>query len=78
MWNPSRSAGLYYKGSLKRKQKPNVYIYVAYHNLLADCSFGFQNHLIQEFNKDTVPGMAMDQSKVDVMTVVKYCFIMDY
>ena len=40
--------------------------------------FGFQNHLIQEFNKDTVPGMAMDQSKVDVMTVVKYCFIMDY
>ena len=36
MWNPSRSAGLYYKGSLKRKQKPNVYIYVADHNLLAD------------------------------------------
>ena len=41
MWNPSRSAGLYYKGSLKRKQKPNVYVYVAYHNLLADFYFWF-------------------------------------
>ena len=78
MWNPSRSAGLYYKGNLKRMQKPNVMSTC----LITICQlifiFGFQNHLIQEFNKDTVPEIAMDQSKIDVMTVVKYCFIIDY
>ena len=57
-----------------RKQKPifisKWFITICYLIFI----FGFQNHLIQEFNKDTVPGMAMGRSKFDAMKVVKYCF----
>ena len=72
MWNTSRSTGLYYKGSPKYYQKACLsrwLITICYLIFI----FRFQNHLIQEFNKDTVPGIAMGQSKFDVMKVVKYC-----
>ena len=76
MWNTSRSTGLYYKGSPKYYQKAKTYCCLS-RWLITICYlifiFRFQNHLIQEFNKDTVPGIAMGQSKFDVMKVLKYC-----
>ena len=76
MWNTSRSTGLYYKGSPKYYQKAKTYCFLS-RLLITICYlifiFVFQNHLIQELKKETVPGTTVGQSKLDVMKVVKYC-----